>query len=740
MDHLLSGLATRLGQGPFVADRTGSYHLRIDGQSVLLLRQGDDLLLESPLEHAPLDPQRDQQGLLRVLLSRVASWSRRYPQAIVLDADGRLLLQAAGPRRPRSRATRTGPGRPGGAARGAGAGAGTAAPRVAAAGSGVASLMRRLLIGGLLALLPGAVLRAQPLDWPSLSYDYVAQGESLRDVLANFGANYDASVIVSDKVNDQVSGRFDLESPQAFLQLMASLYNLGWYYDGTVLYVFKTTEMQSRLVRLEQVGEAELKRALTAAGIWEARFGWRADPSGRLVHVSGPGRYLELVEQTAQVLEQQYTLRSEKTGDLSVEIFPLRYAVAEDRKIEYRDDEIEAPGIASILSRVLSDANVVAVGDEPGKLRPGPQSSHAVVQAEPSLNAVVVRDHKDRLPMYRRLIEALDRPSARIEVGLSIIDINAENLAQLGVDWSAGIRLGNNKSIQIRTTGQDSEEGGGAGNGAVGSLVDSRGLDFLLAKVTLLQSQGQAQIGSRPTLLTQENTQAVLDQSETYYVRVTGERVAELKAITYGTMLKMTPRVVTLGDTPEISLSLHIEDGSQKPNSAGLDKIPTINRTVIDTIARVGHGQSLLIGGIYRDELSQSQRKVPWLGDIPYLGALFRTTADTVRRSVRLFLIEPRLIDDGVGHYLALNNRRDLRGGLLEIDELSNQSLSLRKLLGSARCQALAPARAEQERLRQAGQGSFLTPCRMGAQEGWRVTDGACPKDGAWCVGAERGN
>lgn len=82
--------------------------------------------------------------------------------------------------------------------------------------------MRRLLIGGLLALLPGAVLRAQPLDWPSLPYDYVAQGESLRDVLANFGANYDASVIVSDKVNDQVSGRFDLESPQAFLQLMAS--------------------------------------------------------------------------------------------------------------------------------------------------------------------------------------------------------------------------------------------------------------------------------------------------------------------------------------------------------------------------------------------------------------------------------------------------------------------------------------------------------------------------------------
>ncbi|MGV8604760.1 EscC/YscC/HrcC family type III secretion system outer membrane ring protein, partial [Pseudomonas aeruginosa] len=82
----------------------------------------------------------------------------------------------------------------------------------------------------------------------------------------------------------------------------------------------------------------------------------------------------------------------------------------------------------------------------------------------------------------------------------------------------------------------------------------------------------------------QENTQAGLDQSATYYLRLTGARVAELKAITYGTMLKMTPRVVTLGDTPQLSISLHIEDGSKKPISAVVDEIPRINRTVIATI------------------------------------------------------------------------------------------------------------------------------------------------------------
>ncbi|WP_025131105.1 type III secretion system outer membrane ring subunit SctC [Pseudomonas sp. PH1b] len=599
----------------------------------------------------------------------------------------------------------------------------------------MASLSVSRYLGLVLAWLLTTTAHGQDLDWPAVPYNYVAQGESLRDVLANFGANYDGSVIVSDKVNDQVSGRFDLKDPQSFLQLMASLYNLIWYYDGAVLYVFKSTEMQSRLVKLEQVSETELRQALEAAGVWEPRFGWRPDMSGRLVYAAGPSRYLDLVEQTAMALEQQHALRSEKTGDLAVEIFPLKYAVAEDRRIKYREDDIEAPGVATILARVLSDANVVSVEGQDSPRQPV-QSGRAVVQAEPSLNAILVRDTKERMPMYRRLITALDRPSARIEVGLSIVDINAENLAELGVDWRVGISAGPRHLVDIRTTSQNL--GGPASAAEAGaSLVDSRGLDFLLARITLLQSQGRAQIGSRPTVLTQENTLAVIDHSETYYVRLIGERVAQLTPITYGTMLKLTPRVIQLGDKPEISLSLHIEDGNQKPNSSGPGGIPTIARTVVDTVARVGHGQSLLIGGIYRDELNESVRKVPLLGDIPYLGALFRFKSSLTRRSVRLFLIEPRLIDNGLGHFVALGSKRGYMDELLQIDELSNQSLSLQKLLGTAQCQALGPARELQQILAQAGKDSSLTACNQGNDTpGWRIAEGACVEGVEQCVRA----
>ncbi|MGU5678932.1 SctC family type III secretion system outer membrane ring subunit AscC [Aeromonas allosaccharophila] len=578
---------------------------------------------------------------------------------------------------------------------------------------------------------------AQELDWVPMPYSYVAEGESLRDVLVNFGANYEVSVVVSDKVNDQVNGQFEHDEPLAFLQQLASLYNLVWYYDGNVLYVFKNSEVQSRLINLEQTGAAELKQALQRAGIWEPRFGWRPDADNRLVYVSGPPRYLELIEQTALALEQQTQLRSEKTGPLAIEIFPLKYASATDRNIQYRDTDVEAPGLATILARLLSDAGVQMVNGEGNKKGAAVTSGQAIVQADPSLNAVIVRDTPERMAMYGKLIAALDKPAARIEVALSIIDINAEDLSQLGVDWRVGIRTGSNQQVIIKTTGDRKGIEGGA---ALGSLVDSKGLDYLLARVNLLESEGNAQVVSRPTLLTQENTQAVIDHSETYYVKISGERVAELQGITYGTMLRMTPRVIQMGDRPEISLSLHIEDGGQKVNSTGIDGIPTISRTVVDTIARVSHGQSLLIGGIYRDEINENLSKVPFLGDIPYLGALFRSKDTQTKRSVRLFIIEPRLIDDGIAHYLALGNGQDLRAGLLGTDELSNQSLSLGKVLGGAQCQPLAAARDVQQLLRQGGKSSSLIQCRMGNELGWRLVemdkDQKCTPAANWCVQA----
>lgn len=292
----------------------------------------------------------------------------------------------------------------------------------------------RSLAAGLTALLASLAAQGESLDWPQEPFHYVAQGESLRDLLGNFAANYQGAVVVSDKVRDQVSATFEQPDPEAFLEQVAALFNLAWYYDGAVLHVGKSSELQTRLVHLDKVREPQLRAALQEAGGWTSRFAWRAAAGGQLVYVSGPPRYLDRVEQTAKVLEQQAVLQDERGGGLSVEVIALRHAVAEDREIDYRDQKVAVPGVATLLSRVLTNADVRAVEGQAVAQGAPVRSSQAVVQAEASLNAIIVRDHPERMPMYRRLVAALDRPAARIEVGLTILDINAEHLAELG--WS----------------------------------------------------------------------------------------------------------------------------------------------------------------------------------------------------------------------------------------------------------------------------------------------------------------
>ncbi|MBK5527070.1 YscB family type III secretion system chaperone [Pseudomonas sp. TH08] len=94
MEHLLTGLAARTGQGAFVADQSGRYHLRVDTHSLYLRRQGDDLVLSSPLNwQVQAQSPADREVLLN-LLGKVTRWSRHHPQGLATDEQSNLVLEA----------------------------------------------------------------------------------------------------------------------------------------------------------------------------------------------------------------------------------------------------------------------------------------------------------------------------------------------------------------------------------------------------------------------------------------------------------------------------------------------------------------------------------------------------------------------------------------------------------------------------------------------------------------------
>ncbi|MFM2594731.1 type III secretion system outer membrane ring subunit SctC [Vibrio harveyi] len=609
--------------------------------------------------------------------------------------------------------------------------------------------MRRLVLSTVCAssLMMALPSHASELNWSDQPFRYYADNDSLKELLNNFGANYRVSVSVSDKVNDRVSGRFTPEDPAEFLDYLAQVYNLMWYFDGAVLHVYKATETRSRLLQLELLTARELRSTLISTGIWDSRYGWRAAENKGLVYLAGPPRYVDLVVQTAEALESRLVQKSNSTDELFVDIIPLKYASATDREITYRDQGVTVPGIASVLSRVLSgvqtQVKVANESEEAGASKSATVTkkasvhSGASVEAEPGLNAIIVRDTQARLPLYRKLIAQLDQPQSRIEVALSIVDISANDLSQLGVDWRAGVAVGNNSILDLKTTGDVADGDVELGSGQTfKSLLDATNLNYLLAQIRLLESRGSAQVVSRPTLLTQENVEAVLNNSSTFYVKLIGKETAALEQVTYGTLLKIVPRIVgdRFVERPEINLSLHLEDGAQI-SDGDIDGVPSIRKTEISTLATVKQGQSLLIGGVYRDEISNKLRKVPLLGDIPYLGALFRSTENTTRRTVRMFIIEPRIVVDGIGDNVLIGNEYDLRPKIGTLNNISNNSADLKSALALYSCTTQVQAERYQQDLLSQGKSSLLAECELPTgQKGWRVQIKECNGSENHCV------
>ncbi|MBB1269000.1 type III secretion system outer membrane ring subunit SctC [Shewanella sp. SR44-3] len=599
--------------------------------------------------------------------------------------------------------------------------------------------------GMLLLCLFWGSAQGQSLDWGEREFKYYANNDELKDVITNFATNYGVAAAVSEQISEQVSGRYTPDDPEAFLNYLSSLYNLTWYYDGAVLYVYKAVETQSELIQLDQVSVKTLRSTLESTGIWDPRFGWKAITGKGSVYIAGPPRYVELIAQVAQVLEQHESQQVAKSDDFYIEIIPLRYASATDRTISYRDQEVVVPGIATILENILSgvNANVVAAptaeADETTEDKAQVISrfrSGAMVQAEPGINAIVVRDARSRLPLYRRLITQLDRPQAQIEIGLSIIDISVNELEQIGVDWRLGVKAGNNKVVDINTTGDTSDKIQ-LGNGQdFKSVLDQSNLNYLLAQVNLLQSEGSAQIVSRPTLLTQENVQAVLSTSETFYVQLLGERSQSLEEVTSGMVFKVVPRIV--GDRnssrADINLSLQIEDGSKVPDGA-IQGVPSTRKTEMSTLATVKQGQSLLIGGVYRDEITQRLRKVPLLGDIPWIGQLFRSEANTKRRTVRLFIVEPRIVTQGLGDNVIVGNNQDLRNQIAGIEDISNLNRSFRSAISLYSCKMTEEAIEQQQGLLSDGVSSYRQACELPTGEvGARIVPGSCDEPDLSCL------
>jgi len=270
------------------------------------------------------------------------------------------------------------------------------------------------------------------------------------------------------------------------------------------------------------------------------------------------------------------------------------------------------------------------------------------IEADPRLNAIIVRDHPDRLDRYGSLIQALDIEPQALEIEATVIDINTDRMRELGINWrwsspgGSEFLFGNGTASDLNLRGGRDVTPSGRG-GFISAVLGSR--NNFVARISALQDEGAAKVVSSPQVLTLSNVEAIFDSSSTFYVRVAGREQVDLFNITAGTSLRVMPHVFTDRDRTRIKLLVQVEDGNLTP--AQVDQIPVVERSTIQTQALITEGESLLIGGMVRDSSGSGVSKVPVLGDVPVLGHLFRTDKQNNSRIERMFLITPRLAPAG---------------------------------------------------------------------------------------------
>ena len=280
------------------------------------------------------------------------------------------------------------------------------------------------------------------------------------------------------------------------------------------------------------------------------------------------------------------------------------------------------------------------------------QSTAAVGQASSASNTsntLLISANPRYFETIERIIQQLDEPQPQVLVDVILAEVILDDTTDLGVDWNLSLKA--NGGAWNVNTGTRFGVQADILRPASGFNFSVTGGDFEVF-LRALQSKGNLEVLSRPQILASDNQEAMILIGQEVPV-VTSSRVTDtgtFNTVTHrktGIQLTVTPRIspdgfVRMEVSPEISsLSTSSVQISEDLNA------PVFNTREANTTVTVQDGHTIVIGGLIRTQDEQRDSKVPLLGDIPLLGALFRSTTDIKERTELLIILTPRIIRTG---------------------------------------------------------------------------------------------
>ncbi|MGH1484900.1 MAG: type IV pilus secretin PilQ [Cellvibrionaceae bacterium] len=373
----------------------------------------------------------------------------------------------------------------------------------------------------------------------------------------------------------------------------------------------------------------------------------------------------EIAERERQEIETRNQLQ--ELAPLRTEFIRIRYANAKDifELFTGEDDEDSNDDSGSKSTRGILSERGTAIVDE-------------------RTNSIILTETEDKIEQFKDLIEQVDIPIRQVMIESRIVVANSEFGKEIGVRWggiSAGVKdgrlyeAGGSLESFAGNTGANGEnntsnaEGSPAGffGGTASTVLSennivdlatpntagSLAVSFLNSKVllnlelTAYENSGLAEIVSQPKVITGDKQKATIESGqEIPYQVITDDGIA----------IQFREAVLKLDVTPQITpdnrvimdLIINQDSVSDREILSNTSSVPIIDTTELNTKVLVGDGQTIVLGGIFQQSSVKGETKVPFFGDLPFIGRLFKQNIDEDSKQELLIFITPRILSDSL--------------------------------------------------------------------------------------------
>jgi len=373
-------------------------------------------------------------------------------------------------------------------------------------------------------------------------------------------------------------------------------------------------------------------------------------------------------DQALELVLKTKGLDKRQIGNVLMVAPAAEIAERERQQIEANKQIAELAPLQSEFVRIryANAANIVnlfnAGSEEGGSLISGRGS----VVVEPRTNSLIITETAPKLAEIRSLIELVDIPIRQVMIEARIVIAQSDATKNLGIEWGGAYLNTNNDNITSISGNTDNVVGLNESviNGSQpqvdypGALLVDLGVTrnsgfavgftsgdlFLTAELSALEAAGEGEVVSQPKVITGDKQQASIKSgTEIPYQEssASGETTTSFKEAVLA--LDVTPNI-----TPDdrIMLDLQVNQdsvGELVPSGQG-GFIPSIDTTQLNTQVLVGNGETVVLGGVFKTEDIESINKVPFFGDLPYIGAFFRNESTTHKKTETLIFITPRIL------------------------------------------------------------------------------------------------